>query len=75
MPNWEQAIIVGILGISGDAMVAHRARMERAFWGELGRYTHKPRIGRMSALGANRTCRDAGSDVNDPGCVKTHLVI
>src|SRR5215468_3621457 len=26
----------------------------------------------MSALGANRTCRDGGNDVNDPGCVKTH---
>jgi len=23
-------------------------------------------IGRMSALGANRTCRDGGNDVNDP---------
>ena len=25
----------------------------------------------MSALGANRTRRDGGNDVNDPGCVKT----
>jgi hypothetical protein len=28
--------------------------------------THKPRIGRMSALGVNRICQDGGSDVNDP---------
>ena len=26
---------------------------------------------RMSAPGANRTCRDRENDVNDPGCVKT----
>src|SRR5262249_29195952 len=28
--------------------------------------THKRGIGRMSALGANRTRRDGGNDVNDP---------
>jgi hypothetical protein len=28
-------------------------------------------VARMSALAANRTRRDGGNDVNDPGCVKT----
>jgi hypothetical protein len=28
--------------------------------------THKRGIGRMPALGANRTRRDGGNDVNDP---------
>src|SRR6266478_6914692 len=38
----------------------------------LGRVLINAGNGRMSALGANRTRRDGGNDVNDPGCVKTH---
>jgi hypothetical protein len=32
-------------------------------------------IGRMFALEANRTRRDGGNDVNDPGCVKTPRLV
>ena len=35
-------------------------------------HPRETRIGRMSALGANRTRWDGGIDENDPGCVKTH---
>ena len=33
---------------------------------QLGRVLINAGSGRMSALGANRTCRDGGNDVNDP---------
>ena len=37
----------------------------------VGRALINAGIGRMSALGANRTCRDGRNDVNDPGCAST----
>src|SRR5262249_56386708 len=39
---------------------------------DLGRVLMNAGLGRMSALGANRTRRDGGNDVNDPEAVIAH---
>jgi hypothetical protein len=41
-------------------------------YSELGRVLTNAGLGRMSALGANRTRRDSGNDVNDP--IQTYAI-